>query len=46
MLINPPRCAGVTLLVIIVIAGTNRPVILIMKKVEVATATAAGTTGK
>ena len=45
-LIKPPRCSGSTLLVIIAIAGTNRPVIEIMKNVEDATATAAGTTGK
>src|SRR5258708_29334330 len=45
-LIKPPRCSGSTLLVIIAMAGTNRPVIEIIKKVETATATAAGTTGQ
>src|SRR5260370_38464847 len=45
-LIKPPRCSGSTLLVIIAMAGTNRPVIEIIKKVETATATAAGPTGK
>src|ERR1700730_19294903 len=45
-LIKPPRCSGSTLLGIIAIAGTNRPVIEIIKKVEEAPATVAGTTGK